>query len=105
MCFSLPIGFCFFFFGICSNGLLDFDVFLAPECLVSLMDNMELVPGPDTSSFTDFMIIPVLPKVVPSEEVDKDFARNPVHLVAVERHDSGGKEGALIQLLANHFLV
>ena len=40
------------------------------------MENMELVPGPDTSSLTDFMVIPVLPKLVPSEEVDKDFSRN-----------------------------
>lgn len=77
----------------------------APECLVSLMENMELVPGPDTSSLTDFMVIPALPKLLPSEEVDKDLARNPVPLVAVRRPDSGGKEGALIQLLANHFLV
>ena len=65
-----------FFFGIFSNGLLGFDVFSAPECLVSLMENMELVPGLDTSSLTDFMVIPVLPKLLPSEEVYKDFARN-----------------------------
>lgn len=77
----------------------------APECLVSLMENMQLVPGPDTSSLTDFMVIPALPKLLPSEQVDKDLARNPVPLVAVRRPDSGGKEGALIQLLANHFLV
>ena len=69
------------------------------------MENMDLVPGPDTSSLTDFMVIPVLPKLVPSEEVEKDFSRNPVPLVAVGRPDFGGKEGAMIQLLANHFLV
>jgi hypothetical protein len=101
-----PLGFDVFFFCICSNALLGFDVFSAPECLVSLMENMELIPGPDTSSLTDFrMVIPALPKLLPSEEIDKDLATNPVPLVAVRRPDSGGKEGALIQLLANHFLV
>ena len=66
----------FFFFGICSNGIFGFDVFSSLKCLVSLMENMELVPGPNTSSLTDFMVILILPKLVPSEEVDKDFSRN-----------------------------
>eukprot|EP01018_Ginkgo_biloba_P036844 Gb_15866 [translate_table: standard] len=78
----------------------------APESLVSLMNNMELALESDNSSLGDSrMDTPALSTLIPSEEVVKDLGDNPLPLVAVRRPDYGGKEGAPISLLANHFLV